>query len=50
MRLDVWQYFICMVDIRSVGVIGEQRIYDYTIAIHVVTSFEASICDLTKIL
>ncbi len=37
---EIWQYFTCLPDIRSVGVMGDQRTYDYTVAIRAVTSID----------
>ncbi|MEG0410163.1 MAG: glutamine-hydrolyzing GMP synthase [Erysipelotrichaceae bacterium] len=46
---EIWQYFTCLPDIRSVGVMGDQRTYDYTIAIRAVTSIDGMTCDWAKI-
>ncbi len=46
---EVWQYFTCLPDIRSVGVMGDQRTYDYTIAIRAVTSIDGMTADWAKI-
>lgn len=46
---DIWQYFTCLPDIRSVGVMGDQRTYDYTIAIRAVTSIDGMTADWAKI-
>ena len=46
---DIWQYFTCLPDIRSVGVMGDQRTYDYTIAIRAVTSIDGMTSDWAKI-
>ena len=35
---DIWQYFTVFTGIRSVGVKGDERTYDYTIAIRAITS------------
>ena len=37
---EVWQYFTCLPDIRSVGVMGDVRTYDYTVAVRAVTSID----------
>ena len=37
---DVWQYFTVLPGIRSVGVMGDGRTYDYTIGIRAVTSID----------
>jgi GMP synthase (glutamine-hydrolysing) len=46
---EIWQYFTCLPDIRSVGVMGDQRTYDYTIAIRAVTSIDGMTSDWAKI-
>ena len=37
---EIWQYFTCLPDIRSVGVMGDVRTYDYTVAVRAVTSID----------
>lgn len=37
---EVWQYFTCLPNIRSVGVMGDQRTYDYTVVVRAVTSID----------
>ena len=46
---DIWQYFTCLPNIRSVGVMGDQRTYDYTVAIRAVTSVDGMTSDWAKI-
>ncbi|MDQ0362177.1 glutamine-hydrolyzing GMP synthase [Breznakia pachnodae] len=46
---DIWQYFTCLPDIRSVGVMGDQRTYDYTVAVRAVTSIDGMTSDWAKI-
>ena len=46
---EIWQYFTCLPDIRSVGVMGDQRTYDYTVAIRAVTSIDGMTGDWAKI-
>ncbi len=38
---DVWQYFTVFTGMRSVGVMGDQRTYDYAIGVRAVTSTDA---------
>ena len=37
---EIWQYFTCLPDIRSVGVMGDVRTYDYTVVVRAVTSID----------
>lgn len=37
---EVWQYFTALPDIRSVGVMGDVRTYDYTVVVRAVTSID----------
>lgn len=46
---DVWQYFTVLPDIRSVGVMGDMRTYDYTIGIRAVTSIDGMTSDWARI-
>lgn len=46
---DIWQYFTVLPDIRSVGVMGDTRTYDYTIGIRAVTSIDGMTSDWARI-
>ncbi|MFC0302250.1 glutamine-hydrolyzing GMP synthase [Virgibacillus soli] len=46
---DIWQYFTVLPNIRSVGVMGDQRTYDYTIGIRAVTSIDGMTSDWARI-
>lgn len=45
----IWQYFTVLTGIRSVGVMGDERTYSYTIAIRGVTSLDAMTADWARI-
>jgi len=46
---DIWQYFAVITDMRSVGVMGDYRTYDYTLALRAVNSIDAMTADWYKI-
>ena len=46
---EIWQYFTCLPDIRSVGVMGDQRTYDYTVVVRAVTSIDGMTADWARI-
>lgn len=46
---EIWQYFTVLPGIRSVGVMGDGRTYDYTIAIRAVTSIDGMTADFAQI-
>lgn len=46
---DIWQYFTVLPGIRSVGVMGDGRTYDYTIGIRAITSIDGMTADFARI-
>ena len=46
---EIWQYFTVLPDIRSVGVMGDYRTYDYTVGIRAVTSIDGMTSDFARI-
>ncbi|AND85868.1 glutamine-hydrolyzing GMP synthase [Clostridium tyrobutyricum] len=45
----IWQYFACLPNIRSVGVMGDERTYCYTVALRAVISSDAMTSDWARI-
>ena len=46
---DIWQYFAVLTDTRTVGVMGDERTYDYTLALRGVTSVDGMTADWARI-
>lgn len=46
---EIWQYFACLPGMRSVGVMGDERTYSYTIALRAVTTNDAMTADWARI-
>lgn len=45
----IWQYFACLPNIRSVGVMGDERTYCHTVALRAVTSSDAMTSEWARI-
>ena len=43
------QYFAVLTNIRSVGVMGDSRTYDYTVALRAVTTTDFMTCEYAKL-
>lgn len=46
---EIWQYFTALPDMRSVGVMGDERTYDYTVGVRAVTSIDGMTSDWARI-
>ena len=46
---EIWQYFAVLTNLRSVGVMGDMRTYDYTLGLRAVTSLDAMTADFARI-
>ncbi len=46
---EIWQYFAVLTDVRTVGVMGDERTYDYTVGLRAVTSVDGMTADWAKI-
>lgn len=46
---EIWQYFACLPNIQSVGVMGDERTYSHTMALRAVTSTDGMTSDWARI-
>ncbi|EUJ41885.1 GMP synthase [Brochothrix campestris FSL F6-1037] len=46
---DIWQYFTCLPNVLSVGVMGDERTYDHTVVVRAVTSIDGMTGDWARI-
>lgn len=49
LQRKLWQYFAVLTNMRSVGVMGDERTYDYTVALRSVNSNDAMTAEWSKI-
>lgn len=46
---EIWQYFAILTNIRTVGVMGDERTYDYAVGLRAVTSVDGMTADWARI-
>ena len=46
---EIWQYFAVITDMRSVGVMGDSRTYDYTVALRAVSTTDFMTADWARL-
>lgn len=48
-NIKPWQYFAVLLDTKSVGIVGDNRVYGYTICLRAVNTEDAMSCEWSKI-
>ncbi|MCL6594560.1 MAG: GMP synthase (glutamine-hydrolyzing), partial [Alicyclobacillus sp.] len=49
LQREIWQYFTVLTDVRSVGVMGDERTYAHALAIRAVTSEDGMTADWARL-
>ena len=49
MNREIWQYFAVLTSSKTVGVMGDSRTYQYTLALRAVTSVDGMTADWARI-
>ncbi|MDL2289516.1 glutamine-hydrolyzing GMP synthase [Clostridia bacterium OttesenSCG-928-F22] len=49
LQRDVWQYFTVFTPLKTVGVMGDERTYDYVVAVRAVTSTDAMTVEIAHL-
>ena len=49
LQRDIWQYFTALTNMRSVGVMGDQRTYDYAVALRAVNTVDFMTAEAAEI-